>query len=231
MTTKTEAKTNGDTPTNSNAALPKGWPGHVQTSMLNAISMARYSIVNARGWSANSPSAVVRLKAENDRQKEEIALLREEMRIKDARTARIDPHHRPQYPPCERMAILALKTARCWSLEATARTMNVSFGNGRLVAARRARRNGNQAARATAGASQQVSPIRQTYRVVRLKTLCPTMGKVKIAQTLARAGLHLGATTVGRMLKEGGGQTATQRSPATHDDPSTATDNAPTPDA
>jgi transposase InsO family protein len=28
------------------------------------------------------------------------------------------------------------------------------------------------------------------------------MGKVKIAQTLARAGLHLGATTVGRMLKE-----------------------------
>ena len=28
------------------------------------------------------------------------------------------------------------------------------------------------------------------------------MGKVEIAQTLARAGLHLGATTVGRMLKE-----------------------------
>ena len=40
------------------------------------------------------------------------------------------------------------------------------------------------------------------YAVQRLKTLCPSMGKVKIAQTLARAGLHLGATTVGRMLKE-----------------------------
>ena len=36
--------------------------------------------------------------------------------------------------------------------------------------------------------------------VQRLKTLCPSMGKVKIAQTLARAGLHLGATTVRRML-------------------------------
>jgi hypothetical protein len=36
----------------------------------------------------------------------------------------------------------------------------------------------------------------------RLKTLCPTLGKVKIAQILARAGLHLGATTVGRILKE-----------------------------
>lgn len=40
------------------------------------------------------------------------------------------------------------------------------------------------------------------YMVQRLKALCPTLGKVKIAQTLARAGLHLGATTVGRMLKE-----------------------------
>jgi transposase InsO family protein len=38
--------------------------------------------------------------------------------------------------------------------------------------------------------------------VQRLKTLCPAMGKVKIAQTLARAGLHLGVTTVGRILKE-----------------------------
>ena len=37
--------------------------------------------------------------------------------------------------------------------------------------------------------------------VARLKTLCPSMGKVKIAQTLTRAGLHLGVTTVGRMLK------------------------------
>ena len=40
------------------------------------------------------------------------------------------------------------------------------------------------------------------YAVQRLKTLCPSMGKVKIAQTLCRAGLHLGATAVGRILKE-----------------------------
>jgi transposase InsO family protein len=38
------------------------------------------------------------------------------------------------------------------------------------------------------------------------------MGKVKIAQTLARAGLHLGTTTVGRMLK--GGEDAADLSPA-----------------
>jgi hypothetical protein len=40
------------------------------------------------------------------------------------------------------------------------------------------------------------------YIVQRLKILIPAMGKVKIAETLCRAGLHLGVTTVGRILKE-----------------------------
>ncbi len=41
------------------------------------------------------------------------------------------------------------------------------------------------------------------YLVQQLSVLLPSMGKVRIAQVLARAGLHIGATTVGRMLKEG----------------------------
>jgi transposase InsO family protein len=40
-----------------------------------------------------------------------------------------------------------------------------------------------------------------TYIVKKLRQLCPTMGKKKISETLARAGLHLGTTTIGRMLK------------------------------
>jgi transposase InsO family protein len=43
-------------------------------------------------------------------------------------------------------------------------------------------------------------PDLATYIVQRLKVLCPSMGKVKIAQVLGRAGLHLGSTTVQRML-------------------------------
>jgi transposase InsO family protein len=39
------------------------------------------------------------------------------------------------------------------------------------------------------------------YMVRHLKAMCPTLGKVRIAQMLARAGLHLGSSTVGRMLK------------------------------
>jgi putative transposase len=40
------------------------------------------------------------------------------------------------------------------------------------------------------------------YLVQRFKTFCPSLGKQKIAQVLCRAGLHLGTTTVGRILKE-----------------------------
>jgi len=40
------------------------------------------------------------------------------------------------------------------------------------------------------------------YIVNRLQTLCPTLGKVKMAQILARAGLHLGPTTVRRMQRD-----------------------------
>jgi hypothetical protein len=41
-----------------------------------------------------------------------------------------------------------------------------------------------------------------TYAIQRLKSFCLTMGNVKIAQTLVRAGLHSGSTTVGRMFRE-----------------------------
>jgi len=40
------------------------------------------------------------------------------------------------------------------------------------------------------------------YLVQPLKAFIPALGKEKIAQTLARAGLHLGVTTVGRMIKD-----------------------------
>ncbi|MCY2990943.1 MAG: helix-turn-helix domain-containing protein [Planctomycetota bacterium] len=37
--------------------------------------------------------------------------------------------------------------------------------------------------------------------VQRFRILCPAMGKVKLAETLARAGLYLGVTTMERILK------------------------------
>ena len=113
---------------------------------------------------------------------QEIALLREEMRIKDARMARIAPHRRPHYPPTERMAILELRAARGWSLQQTADAFQLTAPT---IASwmKRVDEEGSDAL------VQMRVPVNKfpdfvRYVVQRLKVLCPTMGKVKMAQTL-----------------------------------------------
>ena len=81
-----------------NIPVPSGWASNVKSTLLHVISLARYAITCARGWAANSANARVRLTTENDRLNQEIQLLREELRIKDARMAKIHPHRRPYYP-------------------------------------------------------------------------------------------------------------------------------------
>ena len=106
--------------------LPKSWKKHIRSAMLHVISLSHYADVYTRSWAVNSMNGRVRLKAEKDQLEEELALRSEEIRIKDARMARIAPHQRPHYPPTERMAILELRAARGWSLEQTARTFQVT---------------------------------------------------------------------------------------------------------
>ncbi len=69
--------------------LPKSWPAKVRSAMLHIVSLARYAAVYTRSWAADCPKARVRLRTERDRHQEDNALLREEMRIKDARMASI----------------------------------------------------------------------------------------------------------------------------------------------
>ena len=64
--------------------LPRGWPSRVKSAILHVISLAQFTFAYTQGWAANSPNSRVRLKAELDRACQEIALLREEIRIKDA---------------------------------------------------------------------------------------------------------------------------------------------------
>jgi transposase InsO family protein len=180
--------------------LPKSWTKHVRSAMLHVISLAQFATVYSRSWAVDSLNGRVRLKVENDRLRQEVALLKEEVRIKDARMAQISPHRRPHYQPIERMAILELRAARGWSLEQAANTF--------LLAAHTIsswmKRLDEQGPDALVQLREPVNkfPDFVRYAVMRLKVLCPSMGKVKIAQTLCRAGLHLGSTTVGRILKE-----------------------------
>ena len=106
--------------------LPRGWPSRVKSAIVQVISLAQYATVCTQGWAANSVNPRLRLKAELDRDNQEIALLREEMRIKDARMRHLPPNQRPHYPPTERMAILELKAARNWSLAQTARAFLIT---------------------------------------------------------------------------------------------------------
>ena len=85
-------------------SLPKGWKQHVRSAVLHVVSMAHFAIAYARGWAANSINARVRLAAKTSRLKEEVSLLRKEIRIKDSRMDRIASQRRPHYPPTERMA-------------------------------------------------------------------------------------------------------------------------------
>ncbi len=180
--------------------LPKSWPGCVKSAVVHAIALAHYSIVYARARATDSINARVRLAAEKDRFYEECALLREELRIKDARSVRIPPQRRPHYSPQERMAILELRAARGWSLKQTADTFLVTSA----TVASWMKRIDEQGRDALLQLREPVNkfPDFVRYIVQRMKTVCPTMGKVKIAETLCRAGLHLGVTTVGRILRE-----------------------------
>jgi transposase InsO family protein len=181
-------------------ALPKGWTGNVRSAVLHVIGLAQYATVYTRSWASNSPNERMRLKAENDRLEAEVALLEEEIRIKDARLLCLDPRKRPQYPPTERMAILELRAARSWSRRRTA----VSFHLTAATITSWMRRLDESGPDALVQLPEPVNkfPDFVRYSVQRLKSLCPSMGQVKIAGVLARAGLHLGSTTVGRIVNE-----------------------------
>ena len=196
--------------------LPRTWPESVKSAVLHVISLAQFAAAHTRGWSANSPNARIRLTGKSDRDQQEVQLCREEIRIKDVRMEQVPASRRPHYPPVERMAILELKAARHWSLEQTARTFLLTPAT---IASwlQRVDEKGPTALVQLPQPPVNKFPEYVKHVVRRLKTLCPMMGKVKIAEILARAGLHLGATTVGRMLKSG--EDAAELTPAPNADP------------
>ena len=180
--------------------LPQDWSLFVRSTMLHVISLAQYAIAYTRSWAVNSPVARVRLKTENDQLKQQVALLTEELRIKDARMKRIPAQERPHYIPTDRMSILEVRAAHGWSIQQTADAFYVAPA----TIASWMKRLDEQGLDALVQIHEPVNkfPDFVRYAVQRLKTLCPTLGKVKMSEMLCRAGLHLGATTVGRILKE-----------------------------
>ena len=67
--------------------LPQEWPTFVKSTILHVISLAYLCIIHARGWAASSWNTRVRLQAQLEEAHTEIGQLKEELRIKDTRTA------------------------------------------------------------------------------------------------------------------------------------------------
>ena len=86
------------------------------------------------------------------------------------------------------MAILELRSARCWSLEQTANTFLVTAG----TISAWVRRKDETAAAALVQIAQPVNRYPDFIRYLgqRLKVLYPSMGKLKLAQFISQAGLH-----------------------------------------
>ncbi len=169
--------------------------------MLHVVALARYATAYTRGWASRSLNGRVRLKAENESLQQEVALLREEIRIKDARMMLTTPQHRPHYPPVERMSILELRAARGWSLQQTADTFLVTAGTITSWMRRVDEEGPDALVQLREPANKFPDFVR--YAVQRLKTLCPNMGLVSWAQILrpkSLSGFFKNTTTEKRLV-------------------------------
>ncbi len=177
--------------------LPKDWPEQTRSGFLHALALARYAVFLVRGWAANSPLERARLQGENERLRAEVALLSRELAIKDARMGRLAAARRPHYAPSERLAILLLGAARGWRMALLAERFLVTAA----TIAHWQKRCDEEGEDALVKPRQPVNrfPDFVAELVQELKATLPTLGKRKLAEWLARAGLHLSASTAKRL--------------------------------
>ena len=142
---------------------PKQWPSRARSSVLHAISLAHFTLTFTRSWAANSLNARIRPQQDNDRLRQELALLREEMRIKGSRMLRISAQRRRHGPAAERLAILELRARPGLVPYADCETSSGHDRHG-LFLDRPSRRGRPEGARPDPRAGQQVPEVRRVHR-------------------------------------------------------------------
>ena len=176
--------------------LPRQWPKHVRSGVLHAISLASVVLTYARGHATGRRRLITQL----EQAEAEIALLREELSIKDGRWERSRSRRRPHYTPTQRMRLLQLRAARGWNLEKTARVFLLDLQTLQSWMARLDEHGERQLIRTAEPVNRYPDFVRNLVR--ELKRLFPAMGYERIAQVLARVGLFLAATTIRRIVRE-----------------------------
>jgi len=179
--------------------LPAAWPKRVRSAVIHTMSLAAAALTATRGWAASHVSSRVQLRAANERLEQELALVNEELRLKDARMQRVPGHERPHYAPVERLAILQLRALRGWSVGQAAERFQLSP----VTVSSWMRRLNEQGPDALVQSAVPLNkyPDYVAHLVQQLKVLCPSFGYGRIANFLGRAGLRLGTSTVQRMTR------------------------------
>ena len=103
--------------------LPRNWHALVRSAVLHVIGIVRIAMLTGREAlikNGDAPDARIH------QRESEVAMLREQLRINNARMSRVPSHRRPQYTGLERMAILQLRAMRGWNKSETSRHFLVS---------------------------------------------------------------------------------------------------------
>jgi transposase InsO family protein len=139
-------------------------------------------------------------------------LVEEENRLLQSRLSRVPAPRRPHYLPEERLRILAFKAATGLTVAELAErflvtALTITSWLGRVDE------------EGSAALLRMPTPIHRFPEFMRelvrsLKESCPSMGKVRIAQMLGRAGLALAPSTVRRILKERSSPTPPRSQPS-----------------
>ena len=163
--------------------LPKDWHSYIRCAVLNVIGIVRVAMLAGREALIKNGHAK---DARIHQLESEVAMLREELRINGTRIQSVPPHRRPQYTGIERMAILQLRAMRGWNKSgkrlATSLFRTDTVGNWLL--------GPDDDSLVDTHTPVNRFPDFVRYAVQQIKLFCPTLGKVKIADTLARTGMR-----------------------------------------
>jgi len=176
--------------------LPKAWNDSIKRGLLASFTLAHYTLVSIRAWGNKVEQPLVRYEIQIERLQDQVALLQEQLRIVTARAARAKSL--PHYTPLDRFAILSVQQACGWSMAKAARQFLVAP----QTIAQWHRKLDSDTLLEAPGEPVNKFPDFVTTLVQQLKTLFPLLGHRKIAEWLARGGLHLSVTTIRRMLKK-----------------------------
>ena len=184
--------------------VPKDWHAVARSGLVHAVALARVALLQVLSDFENGRNPRARMLSEVERLRQRVQQLETELAIKDHRMAKLAPARRPHYSAPDRLQILLLQASMGWSLEETARRFLITAHT--IASWKHKLDDLGEAAlvRLAPPVNRFPDQVRQLVRD--LKQLYPSMGRQRIADTLARTGLVLAASTVRRMVLETPGE-------------------------